>query len=546
MDILSVIVITLTCAIALNLILRKLHLSTIVGYIFTGVLIGYFMGFSKITQEELAHIAEFGIVFLMFTIGLEFSLHHLKQMKKEVFLFGGLQVILTSLFFGYLAHRFFGLDTKTSIILGMAISLSSTAIVLKVLNENGDIHRPYGRNSVGILIFQDLAVIPILMMITIFTDVNSSISEMVQNTFISAAIVLVTLYLIGKFVLERFLALVVDSKTEELFIGTILLLVLAAALFAHIFGFSYSLGAFIAGMLLAETKYKHQIEADLVPFRDILLGLFFITVGIQVNIGFVGENIFTIIGLAIAILFLKLILIFALISVFNKPKRALKTGLALAQVGEFSFAVLALAASSNLLDDTIHQMMISVVIVSLLFTSIAIKYVRQFADLIFINRSEILEEPMISADLSNHIIVCGYSLLGQKIAKQLKEKSLTYVAIEHDRDHVKEGKENGDIVFFGNAASKSMLNSLSVKNATAVIIAIDNDEKVRLIVENILHIDPNINVVVKVSHKSQLEDLKEFNVKHIINENEIVASHLIDEAILCNISLQKESDIKHA
>jgi CPA2 family monovalent cation:H+ antiporter-2 len=439
------------------------------------------------------------------------------------------------MFFGFIAHQFFGLDTKTSIIIGAALSLSSTAIVLKVLNENGDIHRPYGRNAVGILIFQDLAVIPILIMITIFTNATSSIGDLVTNTLISGTIVIVTLYLIGRFVIEKFLAAVVDSKTEELFIGTILLLVLAAALFAHIFGFSYSLGAFLAGMLLAETKYKHQIEADLVPFRDILLGLFFITVGIQVNIGFVSDNFLMIIGFSIAILFLKLLLIFALISIFNKPKRALKTALALAQVGEFSFAVFALAASSSLLNDDIHQMMISVVIVSLLFTSIALKYVRHFADLIFINRSEILEEPMVSADLKDHIIVCGYSLLGQKISKQLKQKGLTYVAIEHDRDHVKEGKENGDIVFFGNAASKTMLNSLYVKNATAVIIAIDNDEKVRLIVENIKAIDPNIDVVVKISHTSQIDDLQEFNVKHFINENEIVASHLIDEALSCTI-----------
>ncbi|HFU74628.1 MAG TPA: potassium transporter, partial [Arcobacter sp.] len=272
MDILTAIVLTLTIAIILNIILKKFQISTIVGYIFTGVIIGYFIGFSQITQKELEHIAEFGIVFLMFTIGLEFSLHHLKQMKKEVFVFGGLQVILVSLVFGYIAYQFFGLDAKTSIIIGAALSLSSTAIVLKVLNENGDIHRPYGRNSVGILIFQDLAVVPILIMVTIFTDTNSSVSDLITNTIISAVIVLVILYLFGKFVLEKFLAFVVDTKTEELFIATILLLVLSSALLAHYFGFSYSLGAFIAGMLLAETKYKHQIEADLVPFRDILLG----------------------------------------------------------------------------------------------------------------------------------------------------------------------------------------------------------------------------------------------------------------------------------
>jgi CPA2 family monovalent cation:H+ antiporter-2 len=535
MDILTAIVLTLTIAIILNIILKKFQISTIVGYIFTGVIIGYFIGFSQITQKELEHIAEFGIVFLMFTIGLEFSLHHLKQMKKEVFVFGGLQVILVSLVFGYIAYQFFGLDAKTSIIIGAALSLSSTAIVLKVLNENGDIHRPYGRNSVGILIFQDLAVVPILIMVTIFTDTNSSVSDLITNTIISAVIVLVILYLFGKFVLEKFLAFVVDTKTEELFIATILLLVLSSALLAHYFGFSYSLGAFIAGMLLAETKYKHQIEADLVPFRDILLGLFFITVGIQVNIDYVTSNFFTILMLAIAVLFVKLILITALISIFNKPKRALKTGLALAQVGEFSFAVLAVASSSALLSTEVHQLMISVVIVSLLFTSLALKHVRAVADLIFINKSENMEEPIMSADLKDHIIVCGYSLLGQKVVKKLKERGMTYVAIEHDRDHVKEGLDNGDVVFFGNAASKIMLNSVYIKNATAVIIAIDNDEKVRLIIENIHDIDPNIEVIVKISHQAQIEDLEDFNVKHFVNENAIVAKELVDETTLCRI-----------
>jgi CPA2 family monovalent cation:H+ antiporter-2 len=502
------------------------------------------MGFSQITQNELAHIAEFGIVFLMFTIGLEFSLHQMKQMKKEVFIYGGLEVILVSLFFGYIAHYFFGLDTKTSIIIGAALSLSSTAIVLKVLNENGDIHRPYGRYSVGILIFQDLAVVPILIMVTIFTDANSSASDLAFNTIVSGVIVLVTLYLIGKYVLEKFLAVVVDSKSEELFIGTILLLVLASALFAHMFGFSYSLGAFVAGMLIAETKYKYQIEADLVPFRDILLGLFFITVGIQVNIDFVASNILTIIGLTVAILFLKLLLIFGIISVFSIPKRAFKTALALAQVGEFSFAVLALAASSQLLEPEVHQMMISVVIVSLLFTSLALKYVRKFADMFFISKTEFIQEPIVSADIKDHIVVCGYSLLGQKIVKELKDKGITYVAIEHDRDHVKEGHDNGDVVFFGNAASTIMLNSLNVKDSIAVIVAVDTDEKVRLITESIRNIDRNIPIVVKVSHQAQMDDLEDLEIKHFLNENEIVAHELIEQATHCALPIYEEGKVK--
>jgi CPA2 family monovalent cation:H+ antiporter-2 len=266
-----------------------------------------------------------------------------------------------------------------------------------------------------------------------------------------------------------------------------------------------------------------------------LLGLFFITVGLQVNLDFILSNFITIILLAIAILFSKGLIIFAIISIFSIPKRAFKVGLALAQVGEFSFAVFALALSSHLISNDLHQLMISIVIVSLIFTSIALKYVREFTNIFFVNKSEILENPIISAKTTNHIIVCGYSLLGQKIVKQLKEKKITYVAIEHDRDHVKTGHDRGDIVFFGNAASKILLNAVDIKNSIGVIIAIDNDEKIRLITQSIKSIDKNIQVIVKISHQSQMDNLSDLKIKNFINENEIVATKLIEKVTQCSL-----------
>lgn len=535
MDLLTIIVLALFISIILNLTLKRFDISPIVGYIFTGVIISLFLDSKNIDHVTLAHIAEYGIVFLMFTIGLEFSVTHLKQMKKEVFVFGTLQVVLTTLFFTYLTHYVFSLDMKTSIVIGSALALSSTAIVLKVLNDNGDIHRPYGRASAGVLIFQDLAVIPILLMITILADSTASLQDMLFKTFYQAVFVGIVLFIMGKYVIEYFLAKVVDSKTEEIFIATILLIVLSSALFAHAFGFSHSLGAFLAGMLIAETKYKHQIEADLVPFRDILLGVFFITVGLQVNIPAFIDNFFTIIGLSIAILSLKAILIFLILRVFTFTKRAFKIALTLAQVGEFSFAVFALASANNLLSQEINQVMIPVVIVSLLFTSIALKHVRAFVNFFQKEHTEILSEPLISTDIKNHIIVCGYSLLGQKIVKNLRENGLAYVAVEHERQHVKTGKERGDVVFFGNAASKHMLNSLYIKNADAIIIAIDNDEKVRLISEAIRSINPNISIIVKVTHQAQKEDLSDLNIHGFVNENQIVAQALVEKATRCEI-----------
>jgi len=535
MDILSIIVLTLFLTLIINITFVKLGLTPIVGYIATGSILAYFLDLSNVNNHSIELIAEFGIVFLMFTIGLEFSIEHFKNSKKEIFLFGGLEVIVVAAIFGFLAHYLFSLDIKTSIIIGSAISLSSTAIVLKSLNENGDIHRPYGKNSVGILIFQDLAVIPILLMITIFTNSKASISELVLNTSVSAIIVIAFLFLIGKYVLPKILYFVVSTKSEEIFISSILFLVLASSLFAHNLGFSYSLGAFIAGMVIAETKYKYQIEADLVPFRDILLGVFFISVGLQVKFSFIFEHFFTIIGLAIIILALKAVIIFALISIFDPAKRAFKTALALAQVGEFSFAIFALAKNNNLLDDFTNSILISVVIVSLIFTSLVIKYVRRFTDFFWTKNDDELNEPIKAANLSNHIVVIGYSKLGQKVVKLLNKNRLNYIAIEHDKDHVIEGKNRGDLVIFANAASKHILNSVNIKEASCVIITIDNDEKVHLICELIRDINKDVPIILKISHKVQIEDLKDLKINYFINENRIIAQKLVDRAITCPI-----------
>jgi monovalent cation:H+ antiporter-2, CPA2 family len=536
MDILTIIVAILFLSLVLNLLLKKINVSPIVGYIFTGMIVALFLDLIHINQNNLEHIAEFGIVFLMFTIGLEFSLKHLKKMKKEVFVFGTSQVIVTTIIFTYIALLIFELDIKTSIIIGSALALSSTAIVLKTLNENGDIHRPYGRNSVGILIFQDLAVIPILLMITILSDSTVSLDTILLNTFYSAIIVGIILFVLGKYLTELFLAYVVDTKIQELFIMAILLIVLSSALIAYTFGFSYSLGAFIAGMLIAETKYKYQIEADLVPFRDILLGVFFISVGMQVNFTTIIDNFFIIVGLTAAILAIKVVIIFSILRFFNTTARSFKTALTLAQVGEFSFAVLALASVNNLLDNQINQIMISVVILSLLFTSLTIRHVRTFVKLFHKESLSITEEPlMVSAEIKNHIIVCGYSQLGQKIVKKLKFLGINYVAIEHERQHVKEAQERGDIVFFGNAASQTMLNSLYIKNAIGVIIAIDNNEKIRLITQSIKNIGSHIPVIVKISHESQFVDFEDLHIDAFVHEYELVARRLIEKATRCKL-----------
>jgi CPA2 family monovalent cation:H+ antiporter-2 len=535
MDLLTIIVATLAISLLANLFLKYINVSPILGYIFTGFILSLILDFAQINQASLAHIAEFGIVFLMFTIGLEFSLSHLKSMKKEVFVYGAMQVLITSAIFSYIAHHYFNIDPKQAIIIGSALALSSTAIVLKTLNDNNDIHRPYGRSSAGILIFQDIAVIPILLMITIFTNKNIAVEELMLQTFFSALFVLATLYLFGKYVLTKFFEYVVDSKSEEMFIASILLIVLAASLFAHAYGFSYSLGAFLAGMLIAETKYKYKIESDLIPFRDLLLGLFFITVGLQINLEVISQYYLEIIALTITILAAKAIIIFAILRFFTFTKRAVKIALTLAQVGEFSFAIFALAQANGLMSQELNQILVSVAIVSLIFTSLAIRHVRSFTNFFLDSSSEVLSEPILSAGMKDHVVVCGYSMLGQKIVRELKRKGLPYVAIEHDQHNVELGHKRSEVVFLGNAQSKHLLEQVYIKDAQSVIIAIDNDEQIRLICESIRALNPDIHIIVKITHSVQVKDLLEINVKTTINENEVLSKKLVNKALTCKL-----------
>jgi len=319
-DLLIGLVVTIGIATIVNVYLKKLDIPTVIGYILTGFVIAQIFDFGEDSKATLSHLAEFGIVFLMFTIGLEFSITQMRNMRREVFVYGALQVILSGLLFTFLTYTFFDITVKNAIVIGMALSLSSTAIVLKVLNESGQIHSEYGRVVLGILLFQDLAVIPMLLMISIFTSVNASVPEMLLQTFVSALIVFGVLFLVGKFFIERFFNWVTSSDSEEIFLASVILTVIGASVLAEYFGFSYSLGAFIAGMTIAETKYRYRIEADLVPFRDILLGIFFVTIGMQIDIAVVGNFIFNILALLVAIMIIKALVIFFMLKRFMQNR----------------------------------------------------------------------------------------------------------------------------------------------------------------------------------------------------------------------------------
>lgn len=523
-------------AILLNVIFKRFQIPTIIGYVLTGAIIAQI--FKLHSGEELLHVAEFGIVFLMFTIGLEFSIKHLMSMKKEVFINGGLQVLASGVLYSLVAFYIFGLDEKAAIVIGFALALSSTAIVLKILNDSGDIHTIYGRKALGILLFQDIAVIPLLLMIKIFTSESASLNALLLQTFTSAVIVIILLYIIGKYLLNRFLFWIVETDTEETFIATILFLVVGASFLAHYFGFSYSLGAFLAGMMIAETKYKYQIEADLIPFRNLLLGLFFITIGMQIKFSIIAQYLETIIALVVFLMVCKALIVFLILRTYLSTRISFKSAIAISQVGEFSLAVIELARANSLVLNEVASILVIVIISSMILTPFILRNIQAITDTVT-NVDEKLDNYKIhSAAIKNHILICGYGKLGQEIVYKLKKQDIQYAVIEHDLNLVKLGKARGENVFFGNAAQKSILRRACVEDSLATIVAIDNEKKLRLVCESIKSFKKPINIIVKVSDEEQKMLLKGLHVNHILNEGKEIAKALVDEALTCKIDLR--------
>lgn len=517
---------------------------TIIGYIFTGAIISAVFDVEVHGNETLEHIAEFGIVFLMFSIGLEFSVSHLKEMKKEVFLFGTLQVVLTAIVMTLLAQLFFNLDFRSSIIVGSGLALSSTAIVLKILNETGKIKESFGKNSLGILIFQDIAVIPILLMITIFTSQDKSLSELLISTAINAAIALGILVVIGKFFLSYFFKVVSNVNSKEIYMGSILLTVIGASYIAHHFGFSYSLGGFIAGMMIADTIYKYQVEADLIPFKDLLLGVFFVSVGLQIDINVVLANAISVVLLSIGIMFVKGLSIFAIFSFSNNNKSALKTALTLSQIGEFSLVVFSLVLANQMMEPTSVQVLMVVIILSMVMTPFIINNTDKIVGLFF--KSNISEDELDqSSVIGGHVILCGYGAFGRVVSEQLNKENIDHIVVTNNTEAFVKANEAGKTVVFGDPSDRVLLERLNISDAMSTVLALDDFEEVKLVSAAISLINPNIKVIAKIPTEEDKKELAEFDHELILDGNSHVASLLVSQISRSRLLAKETSKLQY-
>jgi CPA2 family monovalent cation:H+ antiporter-2 len=331
-----------------------------------------------------------------------------------------------------------------------------------------------------------------------------------------------------------------STGSEEIFLVAVLLVVMGASFLANIFGFTYSLGAFIGGMMIAETKYRYRVETDLIPFRDILLGVFFVTIGMMIDWQSLIHYGYIILGLLVGIILIKSVLIFTILQFFVQKRTALKTALALFQVGEFSLAVFALARSYDLITDELNQIMIITVVLSMILTPFVLKNISKVADLFHKEPIALRDRALIGGTYKDHIIVCGYGSIGQKLVKIFKERNLLYVILEHDVKVVDNVIAKGEeAIYFANAAQKMVLSHFNVKQSIAIIVTIENEIQRQLICENIVSFSSNINSIVNVNNSTEAEVLSALGIKHIINSRDTIADMLAEEALACHLKLTK-------
>ena len=515
---------------------RKFQLPAMLAYFLVGLALGpYTFGLLPDTNAT-REFAEFGIVFLMFSIGLEFSLPQLYAMRKKVLGLGGAQVLITLLAVMGIA-KLAGLDWPAAFVVGSALTMSSTAIVSKILAERLDLNSRHGRLSIGVLLFQDIAVVPILVLIPALGLADANLTSVLGFALLKAAAMLLFLFTIGKWIINPWFNLVAGQRSRELFVMNVLMVTLLLAYATKLAGLSYALGAFIAGMLISETKFRYQVESDISPFRDILLGLFFISVGMLLNL----EQIFNNIGLVLLILVGFIIFKAAIVALVVRLVKyeagvAIRTSLILAQAGEFSFVILALGVEQKLISGPALQLILAASLLSMVIAPFLIQYngriARRLVSSYSRNSGQVVQEiDDVSKHLHNHVIICGYGRSGQYLGRFLKEENIPFVALDIDPSRVLEAASAGENVMFGDAARRVVLEAAGGARAKALVISYADNRAAMKILHIVQESYPQLPVIVRTVDDSNMEALREAGATEVVPEilegSLMLASHAL-------------------
>ena len=514
------ILILLFASVAIVIIFKQLGLSPALGYLILGAAIGP-NGF-KILQvnETTTSIAEFGVVFLLFAIGLELTLDRLVAMKKYVLGFGSAQVLVTSIAIG-LACYYLGINRELSILIGAVLALSSTAIVMQVIEENGEQSTRVGRLSFSVLLLQDLAVIPILVLLPILSNPTMNISYALGAGLLKAVVAMVIIFVVGRFLLRPIFRMVVATKSDVLFLSVTLIVVLGSALVTYKMGLSFAFGAFVAGLMVAETEYKYRVENEVMSLESLLMGLFFITIGMSFNYDTLIQNLPLITLIATGLIVVKALIIVVLCRLFKFPLApSIHSGLLLSQGSEFAFIVFIMAVENKVMDAELSQLLMTVVTLSMAVTPLLANLGRKLKGQLYIR--DVLRDNKIKreiGDISKHIVVIGFGKVGRVVGHLLRKREINYIVLDNNHRVVRIEKANGYNIYYGDALNLDILKYIGIEKSEAVIVAME-DEFDCIKVTRFIHQNfPQIAVITKTEAVTNAERFRRVGASLVVSKN---------------------------
>ncbi|MCP9199928.1 cation:proton antiporter [Gramella sp. GC03-9] len=530
--ILQDIVIILGLSIVIILIFQRLKLPAILGFLLAGIIAGPYAFNLISSQHEVELLSEIGIIFLLFVIGIELSLKGLASIKRIIFLGGGLQVGGTILITAGIASLT-GLELNTSIFLGFLFSLSSTAIVLKLLQEKGEIASPHGRISLGILIFQDIVVVPMMLFTPLLAGETPNILSTVAIMALKILAVLIIVYILARYVVPKVFGWVVKTKNQELFILTVVVFCFGVAWLTSTVGLSLALGAFFAGLIISESDYSHQATANVLPFREIFISFFFISVGTLLNLEFFFNNILLIILLVIGVILLKMTVVGVTGFLLKYPARTVfLTVFSLFQVGEFSLLLSGVGKDNGIIPENIYQYFLAISIITMGITPFLISYAPRITYSLLkapippavrkrlenIKRSTQADSEFSEENLHDHLVIIGFGINGENISKAARHAEIPYVIIDTNPETFQKAKNKQEPVIFGDATQSLILKHAHIQEARVIVIAISDPSATRKILTTIRQFTQTATVIVRTRYVREIEEVIKLGADEVIPE----------------------------
>lgn len=547
--IIKVLVTIFLASLPIIFLFRKLNLPSIAGFLVAGIIIGPY-GFRLITETGAVKVmAEIGIILLLFTIGLEVSVDKLLQMKRFLILAGGSQVIGTIALSAAIASLM-GIKLNQSIFFGMLISLSSTAIVLKLMADRNELDTPQGKISMGVLIFQDLAVVVMIILLPVLGSQSGlSISELAIKLLLAFGVLGAVIF-VARYVMPEVLFQVAKLRMREAFTIGVILLILGTAYLTEMLGLSLALGAFIAGVILSDTEFSHQVAADIVPLKDAFNSLFFVSIGLLLDYQLIAMYPFQMLGLTLGIIIIKFVIIFIITRLLKYPSRvAFLTGLSLAQIGEFSFVLLQSGMQMKIIDAAFYNAFLSSSIFTMLLTPLLLQAAPKLAfglrDKAAVKHLQDTSAPR----LKDHVIIAGFGLNGRNIARVLKETGISYIVMELNPVTVKESKKEGERIIYGDVTRREVLEYAGCKEASVLVFAISDLTSTRAGIKLAKEMNPSIYCIVRTRFISEVDNLIKLGADEVIPEEfetslQIVSKVLEKYHIPINVVMKQANIIR--